>query len=374
MNIPLSVHSVSSCQGNPTSPQDSLTRGVWSGTILLLMKPLRALELIVALADRRIAVVGDLMLDRYIWGDAKRISQEAPVPVVEVARTTAAPGGAANVVRNLAALGAKASAFGVVGDDSAANDLLRLLAEAKVDVTGILRDASRVTTEKTRVIAGHQQVVRVDTERAEPLSPEQEAVLLKNLEASIAARAIDGVIVEDYAKGLISESLLPALAALCAQHRLPIALDPHPANPACARGLTVITPNRAEAFAMAGVYPRAAKRPALEDNALLEVVRILQDKWAPACLLITLGADGMALFRAEAAPLHIPTRAREVYDVSGAGDTVVATFMLALTAGATPDEAAHLANHAAGIVVSKIGTAAVSPEELATSFRADAQA
>jgi len=337
------------------------------------MNHLRALELIPAFARQRVAVVGDLMLDRYIWGYAKRISQEAPVPVVEVARTTAAPGGAANVARNLAALGGQAAAFGAIGDDPAARDLLQLLTDERVDVSGVLRDPARVTTEKTRVIAGHQQVVRVDTERAASLSAEHEAALLKNLEAAVTARAIGGVIVEDYAKGLVSEKLLQTLAALCAKHNLPIALDPHPANPARAQGLTVITPNRAEAFAMAGVYPRAPRRPMHEDDALLEVVRILQEKWAPACLLITLGADGMALFRTHAPPLHIPTRAREVYDVSGAGDTVVATFMLALVSGATPDEAAHLANHAAGVVVGKLGTASVSPDELAATFRADAE-
>lgn len=332
----------------------------------------RALELIPAFAHQRIAVVGDLMLDRYIWGDAKRISQEAPVPVVEVARMTAAPGGAANVARNLAALGAQTAAFGAIGDDSAAQELLRLLEADRVNISGVLRDPARVTTEKTRVIAGHQQVVRVDTERAAPLSAEHEAALLKNLESAIASRAIGGVIVEDYAKGLVSEKLLKTLASLCTANHVPIALDPHPGNPACAQGLTVITPNRAEAFAMAGVYPRAPHRPIEDDDALLEVVRILQQKWAPACLLITLGADGMALFRPDAPALHIPTRAREVYDVSGAGDTVVATFMLALVSGATPDEAAHIANHAAGIVVAKIGTASVSPNELADTFRAPA--
>ncbi len=338
------------------------------------MNEQRAHKLISALAGRRVAVVGDLMLDRYIWGDAKRISQEAPVPVVEVGRTTAAPGGAANVLRNLAGLGAQAAAFGAIGDDVAAEELLRQLRENNVEVGGVLRDPARITTEKTRVIAGHQQVVRVDTERAQPLTPDQETALLKNIESAIAARAIGGVIVEDYAKGIVNESLLPALAALCARHGLPVALDPHPANPARAQGLSVITPNRAEAFAMAGVYPRAPRRPIREDDALLEVVRILQEKWAPVCLLITLGADGMALFRKDAPPLHIPTRAREVYDVSGAGDTVVATYMLALVAGATPDEAAHLANHAAGVVVAKLGTASVSPEELVASFRADGDA
>lgn len=337
------------------------------------MNHLRALELVPAFARRRVAVVGDLMLDRYIWGDAKRISQEAPVPIIEVARTTAAPGGAANVVRTLAALGAQAAAFGAIGTDAAAIDLLRLLQEAGVDATGVQRDTARVTTEKTRVIAGHQQVVRVDTEHAVPLSPEHEAALLKDLEAAIVSGSLQGVIVEDYAKGLVSDTLLRRLTAFCIQHAMPIALDPHPGNPACAQGLTVITPNRAEAFAMAGVYPRTPRRPVTEDAALLEVVHTLQEKWAPIHLLITLGGDGMALFRADAPPLHIPTRAREVFDVSGAGDTVVATFMLALVSGATPDEAAHLANHAAGVVVGKLGTASVSQEELASSFESSLQ-
>ena len=331
----------------------------------------RARELIARLRGRRIAVVGDLMLDRYIWGDARRISQEAPVPVVEVARTTAAPGGAANVARNLAVLGAKASAYGVVGDDTAANHLLRALADERVDVSNVLRDPQRVTTEKTRVIAGHQQVVRVDTERTTAVSKDHESKILDRLESALSSRTIAGVIVEDYAKGMVSETLLTHIAEMGRKATVPVALDPHPANRACAQGLAVITPNRNEAYAMAGVYARGHSGPAMEDPSFLEVVRLLQDKWTPRCLLITLGAEGMALFRADAPPLHIPTRAREVFDVSGAGDTVVATFILALAAGAAPDEAAHLANHAAGVVVGKLGTASVTPDELLATFERD---
>ena len=335
------------------------------------MDPNHARGLVARFSRRRIAVVGDLMLDRYIWGDARRISQEAPVPVVEVARTTAAPGGAANVARNLAVLGASALAFGVVGDDTAANDLLRVLGAERVDISNVLRDAQRVTTEKTRVIAGHQQVVRVDTERTSAVSSDHEAKILDRLEFLLNSRAIDGVIVEDYAKGVVSQELLVRLAEMGRAANVPVALDPHPANRACAEGLSVITPNRAEAYAMAGVYARAQSGPAMDDESFHEVVRILRDKWSPRYLLITLGAEGMALFGPDSSPLLIPTRAREVFDVSGAGDTVVATFVLALAAGAKPDEAAHLANHAAGIVVGKLGTAAVTPDELIASFEAE---
>lgn len=329
----------------------------------------RALEIVPEFRRQRVAVLGDLMLDRYIWGKASRISQEAPVPIVEVIKTTCAPGGAANVLRNLASLGAQAAAFGLVGDDAAAHELTHLLAEQYIDTTGILRDRDRVTTEKTRIIADHQQVVRVDTERIEPIDHRHESQLIEQLAAEIEADAVQAIIIEDYAKGTVGDTILRDVSALCGQRDIPLALDPHPGNPVDIEGVTIMTPNRAEAFALAGVYYKPPRLPIYEDTGLLEVVEILQDRWEPRYLLVTLGADGMALFQEDEAPLHITTQAREVYDVSGAGDTVIASFVLAVLSGATPEEAVHIANHAAGIVVGKVGTAPVTADELLGSFR-----
>ena len=321
--------------------------------------------------DKRIGVVGDLMLDRYVWGGASRISQEAPIPVVEVKSTTARPGGAANVLNNIVTLGGEAVAFGVVGHDEAGDTLRGLLGELAVDTAGVLRDPARVTTEKTRIIANHQQIVRVDTERKEPLSAETEAALLDAVRRALAAGGLDALILEDYAKGVLSPTLAQAIAARATDAGVPVALDPHPANALGVTGLTLMTPNRAEAFALAGVYHSEPVTPLEKDAALLEVARKLQARWAVESLLVTLGADGMALFRPDTAPLHVPTQAKEVFDVSGAGDTVIASCVLALAAGAAPEDAASLSNHAAGVVVGKVGTAPVSSEELVAYFKAE---
>lgn len=335
------------------------------------MDTAQARHLVAQFSNQRIAVVGDLMLDRYIWGHATRISQEAPVPVVAVDRQSLEPGGAANVLRNLTSLGAQASAFGVIGDDTNAADLCAVLEAQGVDTTGIHRDPDRITTEKTRIIANHQQVVRVDTEKIEPLDQSATQALCAKLSEAVTRGDINAIIVEDYAKGTVNETLLQAVADIAHKHDIPVALDPHPSNSARAQGYTVITPNRAEAFAMAGVYEHKSVLPIEEDRALLGVVQALQEQWSPQHLLITLGADGMALFNQDQSPHHIPTQAREVYDVSGAGDTVIASFLLALTAGAAPEDAAAISNHAAGVVVAKIGTAPVTAQELLHAFEVE---
>ena len=319
----------------------------------------------------RVAVVGDLMLDRYIWGTASRISQEAPVPVVAVRERTATPGGAANVLRNIASLGACPIAFGVIGADESGSELLSLLGKHDVDVSGIICSAGRITAEKTRIIADHQQVVRVDNERVESISDEDASLLVLGLRAALEEGRVDAIILEDYAKGSVTESVLQGVATLGVEFDVPVALDPHPGNTARAKGLTVMTPNRSEAFAMTGVYPRPGVLPVEEDSALAEVVAQLRQEWAPRYLMITLGGHGMALFQEGEPVHHIPTRAREVFDVSGAGDTVIASFVLSLLAGATADEAAELSNHAAGVVVGKVGTAAVTREELLQAFEQD---
>ncbi|MFP6580932.1 MAG: PfkB family carbohydrate kinase [Candidatus Hydrogenedentota bacterium] len=331
----------------------------------------RVQRLIYKFPSQRIAVVGDLMLDRYIWGSASRISQEAPVPVVAVNRQTAAPGGAANVLRNLSSLGAQPLAFGVIGQDAAGDELVSLLKEQRVDTSGILRSATRLTSEKTRIIAEHQQVVRVDNERIEAIADADRATLIASLRSAVNDGRIGSIIIEDYAKGMVSTELLSEVTALGKEQDIPVALDPHPGNHATATGLTVMTPNRAEAFAMAGVYPRPSVLPVEDDTALLDVVGQLQDTWDPKYLMITLGAHGMALFQNDHPVHHIPTQAREVFDVSGAGDTVIASFMLSVLAGASPAEAAAISNHAAGVVVAKVGTATVTREELMDAFEHD---
>jgi D-beta-D-heptose 7-phosphate kinase/D-beta-D-heptose 1-phosphate adenosyltransferase len=321
-------------------------------------------DLLPRLHDRRVAVVGDLMLDRYIWGRASRISQEAPVPVVHVSRESTAPGGAANVVRNILSLGGTAEAFGVTGDDQHGQTLVEQLAAAGAVVDGMLVTPDRPTTVKTRVIAGTQQVVRIDREDTSPLDRGAQDRMLERLEHRLSSGEIHAVILEDYAKGLLTRDFAERIILFARERGIPVALDPHSANAFNVRGLSLMTPNRTEAFALAGIYHRSGVLPIAEDRPLLDVGRRLRELWAPELLLITLGGDGMALFRGEQEPLHIPTRAREVFDVSGAGDTVMAACVLALAAGASPADAADLANHAAGIVVGEVGTAAVTAEEL----------
>jgi len=338
---------------------------------VLAMKIESVRKMLEAFRHKRVAVVGDLMLDRYIWGKASKISPEAPIPVVTVRDVTAVPGGAANVLRNLSALGADALAFGVAGGDPNGDSLCALLSATNVETSGVLRDPARKTTEKARIIAGNQQVVRVDTEHTEPLSESQADELIELLRAACRARPFDAIIIEDYAKGVVSEWLAEAVLSIGKEMGVPVALDPHPAHPLDLKGISVFTPNRAEAFALAGCYFVEGEASLENDKPLLDVVERLQALWAPECLLVTLGARGMALFRHGQSPLHVPTRAREVFDVSGAGDTVIASFVLALAAGAAPEDAATLANHAAGVVVGKVGTAPVCPDELLVSFHED---
>ena len=317
-------------------------------------------------AGLNVAVLGDLMLDRYTWGEATRISQEAPVPVVLVNRETAVPGGAANVVRNVFALQANALPAGLVGDDLDGRLLLEQLQDASADVGAVHVASGAVTTVKTRILAGNQQVVRVDREQPSQVTPELRKHVLAALERQLAAGAVDALIMEDYAKGLFDRQFMADAVALAARHHVFTTLDPHPANAFNVPGIRLMTPNRLEAFRLAGVtyLPAEGRRP-LEDKPLLQVADRLMALWGPELLLITLGAGGMMLVeRNGGAPVHIPTQARQVFDVSGAGDTVMATMTLALLAGASPAEAARIANYAAGVVVGYIGTRAIRAEEL----------
>lgn len=333
----------------------------------------RVKELLEGARGKRVAVVGDLMLDRYIWGDATRISQEAPVPIVRVKRVSASPGGAANVLRNLATLGAQPVAFGIVGNDHQGAELTALLEEQGVETAGVLVDDSRITTEKTRIIAGNQQIVRVDTEEVRVVDQAIVHKLKHHLESEAEAGTLAAIVVEDYAKGLIHHEILEMVLAVGHRHNLLVAQDPHPGNAAFVKGMTLLTPNRSEAFMMAGAFNHPEVYPIGADAPLLDVVKRLQERFEPKYLLITLGKGGMALFHNGNHALHIPTQAREVFDVSGAGDTVVASFVLAMIAGATPEEAAIISNHAAGVVVGKVGTAPVYPEEVLAAFELESR-
>ena len=322
-------------------------------------------QLMSSFPDCSVAVLGDFMLDRYIWGRASRISQEAPVPIVRVDHESVAPGGAANVVRNIHSLGGHAVAFGVTGTDVHGDRLCSLLASTGADTSGIVRCSTRETTVKTRILAASQQVVRVDREDTTPIESRLIAQVRERLLTTIGEGSVQAIILEDYAKGLLSKDLVCEVVSAANRNGIIVALDPHPSHPFGVPGLHLLTPNRAEVFALAGVYYQPGQLPLEQDDALLAAGEKILADWQVDMLLVTLGGNGMALFRGGMSPLHIPTRAREVFDVSGAGDTVTASFVMTLLAGGSPAEAAELANCAAGIVVGKVGTASVTGQELA---------
>lgn len=327
----------------------------------------RVTKLLAAGRRSRILVVGDVMLDHFIWGSVSRISPEAPVPVVDFQRESFMPGGAANVARNLTALGASPELFAVVGNDDSASRLRDLLRGQRVGCSGLVAQSSRPTSIKTRIVASQQQVVRVDRESRGPIDRPTTRRLLNVIGRRLAGAA--AVIVGDYGKGVVSQELLDALKELCRKHGVWLSLDPKPVHHLNLGSLSLITPNRKEAFELAEIPDETRAQNPLNDTNLLRTAERLLNTVAPALLLITLGEQGMLLCRRGAKPVHIPTVAQEVFDVSGAGDTVIASFTLAIAAGASPLEAAIVSNHAAGVVVGKVGTAIVTPEELKASFQ-----
>jgi len=323
-------------------------------------------KIFAAFSKIRVLVVGDLILDHFVWGRVSRISPEAPVPVVEVDRETEYPGGAANVARNLREFTPHTAVLGMIGADAGAHTLMRLLADEGIHIDGVQMDPDYQTIVKTRVIARHQQLVRVDRERKLRATQAQFDRAIASLEGMLPQ--LDAVIIEDYGKGLIQQGFADEITARVRAAGKLLAIDPNPHNPLNWHGASIMKPNRSEAFAAAGRPHSEPVDPVEKDEALDEVGRILLEKWACETLLITLGEHGMMLFRPGQAPYHTPTRAKEVFDVSGAGDTAVALFTLALAAGALAEEAAEISNHASGIVVGKLGTATVSPAELFRSF------
>ena len=326
----------------------------------------RARQILSAAQKTRVLVVGDVMLDQFIWGGVSRISPEAPVPVVDFSRESFMPGGAANVARNLVSLATPAELFGAIGNDDAARKLLKLLGEQNIGCTGLVKNAARHTSIKTRIVAHQQQVVRIDRETRGALDARTTAKLLAEFKTKLAQA--DAVIVGDYGKGVVTQSLLNEIKSLCHARGLWLSFDPKPVHQLNLSNLSLITPNRKEAFELAVLPDDTRNQNPLADKNLMLVAERLLNELRPALLLITLGELGMLLCQRGQKPFHIPTVAQEVFDVSGAGDTVIATFTLAVAAGASPIEAAILSNHAAGIVVGKVGTATTTPEELVKSF------
>ena len=318
--------------------------------------------LLTSLAGKRVMIVGDVMLDHYTFGSVTRISPEAPVPVVEVIDEQYLLGGAGNVARNIVALGGKATMVGLIGDDRDGETLSELLEKSAID-TALVHDDRRRTTRKTRIIAQNQQIVRVDREHTGKLSETVVGALLEFIEKH--GQQHDIVIVSDYGKGLITGPIMDALRSLKGAdgHRPRILVDPKPVNYDLYHGVDILTPNAKEASEGAGIPCAWPDGPAPVGKALFKRLNCRD-------LLITLGPQGMALFEGPASARHIPTFARKVFDVTGAGDTVIATLALGLAAGASLLQAAVLANHAAGIVVAQVGAATPTLESLRTAIEA----
>ena len=319
------------------------------------LNPASLKEIISKFKKAKILVIGDLILDEYVWGKVSRISPEAPVPVVWVDKESFMPGGASNVANNIASLGGKAVLAGIIGKDARGRLLKDELNSRGIDVGGMVVDASRPTILKTRVIAQHQQVVRIDKEKIEPISPKVASRLIDYIKRKIDS--VDSLLIEDYGKGVITPHLLSEIIHLAKKKKKIITVDPKEEHFAFYKGVTAITPNQQEAAYAAG-------QPINDDRALKKTGSKLLKRLDCEVVLITLGERGMYLFQKKEKPVCISTIAQNVFDVSGAGDTVISAFTLALSSGAKPIEATHIANYAAGIVVGKLGTAVVSVKEL----------
>jgi D-beta-D-heptose 7-phosphate kinase/D-beta-D-heptose 1-phosphate adenosyltransferase len=324
------------------------------------MKRERAAEILERFAGRRLIVLGDLMLDEFIWGEVRRISPEAPVPVVEVRHETWHLGGAGNVVANLLELGAEAIPIGVIGDDPAGDRLRRRFLERGAGTAGLVVDPARPTTLKMRIIAHSQQMVRADRESRHAIEAEVEDRLIAMYDAALD-RA-EAVIISDYEKGVLTPRVLRHAIERARARQTPVCLDPKIKHLASYRQVDLITPNQHEAERATGIE-------IVDQESLERAARGLREMLECGAVLITRGERGMTLLDAAGTLTHIPTAAREVYDVTGAGDTVIATLALALAAGAALDEAAVIANHAAGVVVGKVGTATLTRAELSSALQ-----
>ncbi|HEX8721131.1 MAG TPA: D-glycero-beta-D-manno-heptose-7-phosphate kinase [Pyrinomonadaceae bacterium] len=324
------------------------------------LTPQRAGQLVGAMRGASVVVYGDVMLDEFVWGDVTRISPEAPVPVVEIRRESFRLGGAANVLANLRALGLNASIVGVVGPDRAGERVRAELRDAGADgrEENLIVDVSRPTTLKTRIIAHSQLVVRADRERRDPVDGPTEERIVAALRGLLKGAA--ALVVSDYDKGAVTPAVLGEILPAAEAAGVPVLVDPKLRNFWSYRPATLVTPNHIEAL-------RVTNNEDDTDEGVARAAREIRDRLGCRSVLITRGERGMMLLE-DGEPTYVPTAAREVYDVTGAGDTVIATLAATLAAGATLTEAATLANHAAGVVVGKIGTATATAEELLASF------
>jgi D-beta-D-heptose 7-phosphate kinase/D-beta-D-heptose 1-phosphate adenosyltransferase len=311
---------------------------------------------------KRLLVIGDLMLDRFIWGDVVRLSPEAPVPVLRVMAESFRLGGAANVIHNIRSLGGAATACGVIGKDAAGTRVVQELRRIGVSTAGVVPDARYQTIQKTRVIARprHQQIVRLDRENHGPI-PDRSLQRLRRFVRENVRRS-DAVVISDYGKGVVHDAFLAAVSELAAQEKIICVIDPKRENYARYRLPTLVTPNKDEASEASGV-------PIHDDASLIVAGEKLVRLWRAQAVLITRGPDGMSLFLARGGVKHFPTQPKEIFDVTGAGDTVVAVSALALACGATFEEAAVMANMAAGLVGDEVGTVAVPVEKLKKLLR-----
>jgi D-beta-D-heptose 7-phosphate kinase/D-beta-D-heptose 1-phosphate adenosyltransferase len=318
----------------------------------------RASEILDTLRDRNVVVLGDVMLDEFVWGDVTRISPEAPVPVVDVRRESVHLGGAANVLANLVALGARGSVIGVIGNDAAGERLKTGLRDLGAQDQCLIVDETRPSTIKTRIIAHSQLVVRADRESRTQVNGNLENKIVASLKEAL--KEADAFVVSDYDKGVVTPAILREILPL-AYERVPVLIDPKLRNLNAYRPATLVTPNHLEALRMSDSEDHS-------DDGSHHAAKVIREKLGCDAVLITRGDRGMMLLEANGEPVYVKTAAREVYDVTGAGDTVIAALASALSAGATMLEAASLANHAAGIVVGKVGTATASAAELIATF------
>mgnify|MGYP001610017714 CR=1 FL=1 len=314
----------------------------------------RLLKILELFKDKKILVVGDIMLDKYIWGDVSRISPEAPVQVVNVLKETYEPGGASNVANNVATLDGNAFMVGIAGDDEAKKILFNELKIREINTDGIFIDNEKPTTQKIRIVGRSQQLLRVDYEKKEHVHKNIEKAMVGFFEKIISE--VDVIVISDYAKGVITPEVSQRLIQIAGDNNKIIIVDPKPKHLSLYSNVTLITPNNAEAGEMTNIEDGS-------DDAIAEMGNKLL-KYLNANVLITRGEKGMSLFERNGSIKHIPANAKEVYSLIGAGDTVVATLALALASGASLEEAATLANIAAGIKVGKIGTASVSIDEI----------
>ena len=324
------------------------------------IKPERIEKIIANIGKAKILILGDIMLDEYLYGDVGRISPEAPVPVVDIKEERLKLGGAANVANNISTLGDEPILLGTVGEDDASIKLSQLLKNCNITRDFLINDSERRTTIKTRIIAQSQQIVRADREDTKDISENIEKIVLTRFRSVVDK--INAIIISDYGKGVITASLLEKVIPACKENNVFIAVDPKESHFFNYKDVSVVTPNHHEAGFVAG-------HRIVNENDLKIVSRILLDKLQAESLLITRGSKGMALFTADDQVDYFPTVARKVFDVTGAGDTVISVFVSAVTAGATLKEAAIISNCAAGAVVREIGTATITSKKLTQEFK-----